>query len=365
MASERKVQGFTLLELIVVIAGLGILAGLAFPNFLKYLEFAQIDEAKSLLNSAAAECLQKLRTSNWTDTADFQPEVLKSRDAGGLPGNYVYNEDRKTCSYIEIHDPSSESTLFPLLGFQTEPIGKISKIARYFNNESKQVAESWGKSTPSESATYLGNCKKREEQCNTNLAAALQSANDGKLTLKAWTGQCKWPADPSCGCEREVWSCDKKAYFKIDDFQTCLKAKASAQCNSHRDTIRSQTPPYTGADTAGVCPTTEWWLDGDFIGEDVQRYNDAVIAKQAALAEKNRLECEAQKKSWIDKKVSGKFTPTISGCGATWGCLEKDNIFTTYPSQADYDSSTCAAPPPPPPPPKCIRINRYGDPERC
>jgi len=40
-------SGFTLLELIVVIAGLGILAGLAFPNFLKYLEFAQIDEAKS------------------------------------------------------------------------------------------------------------------------------------------------------------------------------------------------------------------------------------------------------------------------------------------------------------------------------
>jgi len=55
-------SGFTLVELIVVLAGLGILASLAIPNFLKYLEQAKIDQAKSLLNSAAAECLQMYRS---------------------------------------------------------------------------------------------------------------------------------------------------------------------------------------------------------------------------------------------------------------------------------------------------------------
>jgi prepilin-type N-terminal cleavage/methylation domain-containing protein len=52
-------QGFTLIELIVVLAGLGILSSLALPNFMKLLDFNNIDEAKALLNSAAADCLQK------------------------------------------------------------------------------------------------------------------------------------------------------------------------------------------------------------------------------------------------------------------------------------------------------------------
>ena len=42
-------------------AGLGILSSLAIPNYMKYLDYAKIDEAKSLLNSVAADCLQGLR----------------------------------------------------------------------------------------------------------------------------------------------------------------------------------------------------------------------------------------------------------------------------------------------------------------
>ena len=38
-----------------------ILSSLAIPNYMKYLDYAKIDEAKSLLNSVAADCLQGLR----------------------------------------------------------------------------------------------------------------------------------------------------------------------------------------------------------------------------------------------------------------------------------------------------------------
>ena len=50
-----------MIELIVVLAGLGILSSLAIPNIIKYLDYARVDEAKALLNSAAADCLQGLR----------------------------------------------------------------------------------------------------------------------------------------------------------------------------------------------------------------------------------------------------------------------------------------------------------------
>jgi prepilin-type N-terminal cleavage/methylation domain-containing protein len=113
LKTKKNNSAFTLLELIVVLAGLGILAGLAFPNFLKYLEFAQIDEAKSLLNAAASECLQLKRNSS-NSTSDVwmsdEPEVLKSRKSSTngekplLPGKYEYKDNKKTCAEVQIHD---------------------------------------------------------------------------------------------------------------------------------------------------------------------------------------------------------------------------------------------------------------------
>ena len=58
---NSKPEGFTLIELIVVLAGLGILSSLTITNVIKYLDYAKVDEAKTLLNKAAAECLQEFR----------------------------------------------------------------------------------------------------------------------------------------------------------------------------------------------------------------------------------------------------------------------------------------------------------------
>ena len=58
---RNSVSGFSLIELMVVVAGLGIMSSFEVSNVIKYFDYADVDEAKSLLNSVAADCLQNLR----------------------------------------------------------------------------------------------------------------------------------------------------------------------------------------------------------------------------------------------------------------------------------------------------------------
>ena len=62
--------GFSIVELVVVLAGMSILTTLALTGIggnngiLSWKKRADIDRTKALLNSAAADCLQKSRLQN-------------------------------------------------------------------------------------------------------------------------------------------------------------------------------------------------------------------------------------------------------------------------------------------------------------
>ena len=65
-------SGFTLIELIIVIAGLAALGSFTFPNVLSSLKLNKIEEAKAIMNGYAADCLGKYRIS--TDPVEFVEE---------------------------------------------------------------------------------------------------------------------------------------------------------------------------------------------------------------------------------------------------------------------------------------------------
>jgi len=67
-----KKRGFTLIELMIVVAIIGILAAIAIPNFLKFQAKARQSEAKTNLSSVSTSQIAYFaEKNNWADTFDL------------------------------------------------------------------------------------------------------------------------------------------------------------------------------------------------------------------------------------------------------------------------------------------------------
>ena len=77
MRPEQKQKGFTLIELMIVVAIVGILAAIAIPNFMRYQAKSKQSEAKVNLRS--------IYTSQNTYFGEFDTYTANMSDLGWMP----------------------------------------------------------------------------------------------------------------------------------------------------------------------------------------------------------------------------------------------------------------------------------------
>ena len=335
-------DGFSLLELIVVLAGLGILSSLAIPNFIRWLDEARIDQAKALLNSAASECIQMYRENGEAGLLE-KPTILTREP---LPSGYQFKEGADTCSYIEIEDPSDPESRLIDLGIQvydpeTEKI-QVRKWSQFKNPDSDSACRSWGSCGEGAGVADL----KAKIKCKADFDAAKASRDKD---LSSWkddpqknSGLYSAPAISVCDYSSPAiseWFFKGKSVGASPDGEKKYNEEVAKACGIERTNAVNEAKSkaeglfqYTGS--SPECSVTTYICSGEDVGNSKDSYD-------ACKAAERKKACEAAEERWTTSGVNGKFSET--GCEVKWQC--NGSIMT---NQADYEASSCKAPPPAP-----------------
>ena len=343
---DKESSGFTLIELVVVVAALAALSTFVMGNVLTQLKLSRAEEAKALMNSYASDCLGKYRIS--TDPVKFVEEA-KPDDLDNdklLTLGYKIDGNKFKCSHTAITPSNDKEESLYALDFRISSEGKVLKTA-----------------IPSNDSQFLNSCKGwAGKNCGLSEAQKAEFARQAALAKAKATcisAYQDWLGGKNSG-ESVTWDKDKesctKSVFAFEGTPVASKAamedardaKYGRACDDWRISKTANTtyvsPGGNSETKSPECGGIQYWFH-----TGVEYTNKADWTKRDNEAKKAA--CEANKAN-SENSHTGKYvyepTPGPDPCGKViWLCNGE-----TYTTEADYKTTSCGAPPPPPPPPK-------------
>ena len=344
--SKSKInnEGFTLTELIVVIAGLATLASFSIPNIFNAIKLNRVEEAKALMNSYASDCLGQYRIS--TDPAKFienaTPYELDNDRLSAL--QYQIDGSKNKCSHVAIKPLNDKDKDLFAFDFRISSEGRILKTA-----------------TPSDNPRFLNSCKNwAGKNCGLSEAqkaefARLEALAEAKATCIS--NYNNWLSEGSSGenvswdstnetCTRAVFAFEGVPVNSAEAVEKALEAKYGKACADWRLSKKDSISPNGNPETLDPeCGGVQYWFHSgnEYTTQADWTEFDNKIKEQACI--KDRSDALTLKKS--GKYIYGP-TPGPDPCGKlVWLCDGAE-----YNSETDYKATPCGAPPPPPPPPR-------------
>ena len=355
ISNIKNKNGFTLPELIVVVAGLAILSSLAIPNVLNRIKLNRVEEVKALMNSYASDCLGKYRvfdgnniTAYLEETTPFGLDNMKLSSLG-----YKIDGQKNKCNHVALIPLENDEKDLYALDFRIND-GLVLKTA-----------------TPSDNPAYLNSCRnwagencglseeqKREferiaallkarSECESNYLKWLSDGNSGEFV--SWNKE-------SETCTLKVWAFEGRPVSSSEAVEQALNDKYGKACLEWRQSKKASnsiSPNGNPESKSPECGGVNYWFHSgkEFTNKSDWIEEDNKIKKQACINDRNNAK----------NNNSGEYTygpsPGPDPCGKTvWLCQGIE-----YTSKTDYLTTSCGTPPtppPPPPPPICANFKR-------
>lgn len=338
-------DGFTLMELVVVVAGLAILSSLSIPNILARIKLNRVEEAKALMNSFALDCLGKYRIS--TNPSDFienaTPDGLDDLQLSTL--GYIVEKGK--CSHVELKPLNSEERDLFAFDFRMSSEGRILKTGIPSNNPKfLNSCRNWAGTncglSDAQVAEFarIAEIAKAKATCDTKYSTWLSEGNSGEST--AWDSNKK-------DCTRPVFAFEGKPVNSLEAVNQALKDKYGRKCIDWQQSKKDSISPNGNPETINPeCGGVQYWFHSGniFTTQTAWTAHDNLIKEQ---------ECIQNRANALSGGVEGEYTYTPSGpppCGkVSWLCNGKE-----YDTFEAYKTTPCGAPKPDPqpdPPPHC------------
>ena len=328
-------NGFTLVELVVVIGVLSLLAGFSIPSVLNRIKLNKIEEVKAIMNAYASDCLGKYRIS--TDPVEFIENAVPDQLDNTKLNTLGYQIEKSTCSHIAIRPSNEDETDLYALDFRMSSEGQILKTA-----------------TPSDNANFLNSCRgwagKNCGLSDAQKAEFARLAELAKAKSECLSNYNTWLSDDNSG-ENVSWdedneTCDKRVFAfegipvnSLEAVEQALKAKYGRACIDWRTSKLNSISPNGNPETKDPeCGGIQYWFHSgnEFTTQADWTEYDNKIKEQACIKDRS---------DSLSNKKSGKYTygpiPGPDPCGKTvWLCNG-----TEYNSESDYKTTTCGTPP--------------------
>tara|TARA_Y100001968_G_scaffold253139_1_gene238722 strand:- start:1177 stop:2400 length:1224 start_codon:yes stop_codon:yes gene_type:complete len=339
--SLKNDEGFSLIELSVVVFVLGILGSLSIGNISKWTKFSKIDEASSILSSSLIECLELSRGGK--DPTSVGPINVISNEILESSG-YKIKTSKDKCSEFFITPKNSEEKVLFEMGYQITADNQVTKIATPADNESSLIrCKRWagsncGASEEQKAAwAAAASLAARKKECNDNFFNWLNGPPPG--TTSENFPKYSWNSEQK-DCNLRRYAFEGSLFGSQDDVDEAFKKKLGAVCDAKVVSQKNLNPPTDGVvSNFTECPGQIFYFCN---GEALANEADMKSCQNKNKAKK----CENARDSKAQSNYSGKWGPNehkLIGpepCGTTyWMC---GGNYTT--NESDYKTWSCFSP---------------------